>query len=506
MPAAARLAVIDIGSNSARVVVYQPSASGHLHLVAGSRAALRLVREVDRDRRLSAEALGRTLEALADFRAIALGAGASRINAVATAALRDAENGAALLERVRRELGFRVEIIDGRREASYGFLGGIHGLPVEGGLLFDLGGGSMQLCRFEARQLGRTLSLPLGALRLSSAFLRRDPPGAAELKALRQHVQRTLKDASLRRLAPGEVLVGTGGTVRNLAKMDARARAYPIPRVHGYVLERDSVQGMAALLAGRSSKKREKLPGLSDERGDSVVGGAHAIALLMDAVGADALLVSGQGVREGLARSQLGERVPPAQQVRAASIEALLARFAAWDPDSARRRASIAAALLAALVPEAEPELAEALGHAARLLDIGRSVSFFDRYEHVAEIVLISELDGFSHRQLALVAGVIRAARELSGWKSLAPVLARADKRGLEQAGTILALADDLTERSPPGSPSSLRCRVGKRHARIEVSSLIAWRPRRLAARFEDAFGRTLEVRPGAPGPIPRST
>jgi exopolyphosphatase/guanosine-5'-triphosphate,3'-diphosphate pyrophosphatase len=499
----APLAVIDIGSNSARVAVYQPSASGHLHLVAGSRSALRLVREVDRDHRLSEQAVARTLEALADFQAIALGAGARRISAVATAAMRDAENGPALLSRVQHELGMHIEIIDGEREARYGFLGGIHGLPVESGLLFDMGGGSMQVSRFEDRRLGRALSLPLGALRLSSAFLRKDPPGPAELKQLRRHVEKVLAAAAFRRLAPGEALVGTGGTVRNLAKVDARARAYPIARVHGYVLEGEAVRGLAATLARRPSKKRERVPGLSEERGDSIVGGAFGIAVLMETVGASAILVSGQGVREGLAFSLLGEHVPSAREVRAASIEALIGRFAAWDADSADRRGRLAQALLAALVPDAEPELAEALGHAARVLDIGRSVDFFDRYAHVSEIVLASELHGFSHRQLALVAAVIRSARELEGWRSLAPVLRKADKQPIERAGTILALADDIEERCPPGQPAEVRCRLGAAEARIDVPSLLAWRPRRLGERFEAVFRRKLVVRPGRTGPGP---
>jgi exopolyphosphatase/guanosine-5'-triphosphate,3'-diphosphate pyrophosphatase len=491
------VAVIDIGSNSARVVVYRPGPAGHLHLVAGSRAALRLVRDVDRDRRLSREAVARTLETLADFRAIALGAGASRIAAVATAAMRDAENGEALLARVRRELGLRVEVIGGEREARYGFLGGIHGLPVENGLLFDMGGGSLQLTRFAGRSLGRAVSLPLGALRLSSAFLREDPPGPGELKELRRHVERTLEGAALGRLGPGEVLVGTGGTVRNLAKVDARARGYPIARVHGYLLEGAALRGIATGLARRPARKRERVPGLSEERSDSVVGGALGIAQLMECVGAGAVLVSGQGVREGLALSLLGGRVASAREVRDASVDALLSRFAAWEPEPAERRRRLVAAFLEALMPEAEPELAEALGHAARALDIGRSIDFYDRYEHVAEIVLASELLGFSHRQLALLAGVVRAARQLSGWKSLAPILGRADKRPLEQAGTLLALADDIQERCAPGVPVSARCRVAARQVRVEVAGLVAWRPRRVGERFEAVFGCSLLVRPG---------
>ena len=491
------VAVIDIGSNSARVAVYERSRQGHLHLIASSRSALRLVRDVDRLGRLGQNAVERTLVALRDFRAIALGAGARRILAVATAALRDARNGPALLARVRRELGIDVHVIDGRKEARYGFLGAVHGLPVADGLLFDLGGGSMQVSRFVSRRLRDALSLPLGALRLSSGLLAHDPPTRGELRKLQKHVRRVLAAANVRRLGPGEALVGTGGTVRNLAKVDARARRYPVTRVHGYVLSRESLVAMAASLAARPARKRERVPGLSDERGDSIVGGAFAVAGLMEATGARELVVSGQGVREGVAYSLVGGGMPSARDVREASISALVSRFAAWEARAAERRSEAAHALWSALAAHEDAEVAEALGYAARILDIGRSVDFFDRYEHVAEIVLASELAGFSHRQVALLAAVVRAGREIDpGARSLSPILGKADRHTLERAGTVLALADDLQERCPVRSALTVTCRVRGSAVVVKAAGLLGWRQRPIAQRFEAAFGRRLLVQP----------
>ena len=111
------------------------------------------------------------------------------IVAVATAAIRDASNGAVFIERIRRELRIQVGAIDGRQEALYGFLGAVRGLPVSSGVLFDLGGGSMQISHFAHRKLGRAISLPLGALRLSETFLRSDPPKPGEIRKLRDYVR-----------------------------------------------------------------------------------------------------------------------------------------------------------------------------------------------------------------------------------------------------------------------------------------------------------------------------
>src|SRR6476659_8461971 len=189
------VAVIDIGSNSARVMVFEREVSSHLRLLAGSRAPLRLVHDVDERGALSDATMARTTEALRDFQAIATGAGAKRIVAVATAAMRDASNGPLFVQRLQRELGLRIEIIEGLAEARYGFAGAVRGLAVSSGLLFDLGGGSLQVSRFARRRLATGVSLPFGALRLSEKFLESDPPTAKQLRRLRDHVWKRLAKA-----------------------------------------------------------------------------------------------------------------------------------------------------------------------------------------------------------------------------------------------------------------------------------------------------------------------
>ena len=489
------VAVVDIGSNSARVVVFDRDPAGQFRIRAGTRAALRLVRDVDSRHELSEETMARVMEALRDFRAIALGAGAKRILAVATAAMRDAENGPQLIQRIRRELGVRVEIIDGDREARYGFLGAVRGLPVGSGLLFDMGGGSMQITRFANRKLGRDWSLPLGALRLSQAYLEEDPPRTGELRRLREHVRETLRDAGVPVLKRGETLIGTGGTVRNLAKVDRRARGYPVTRLHGYSLTASRLRELVDRLVLMSLRKREEMPGLSDERADSIVGGAVGIATLVDAVGAEAVLVSGEGVREGVAWSLISGEMPSAEEVRALSLQSLAARFDGASHAAGARRAEVAAGLRRGLDPRASAEMGEALDHACRVLDIGRSVDFFERHEHAADIVLATELDGFSHRQIALLAAVLRrAGDEKADPRALAPLVKGDDADAVHRAAVLLSLADDIEERCPGKRPIEIRCAIRKREATVHVRGLLGWRPRQLGARFQRTFGQDLVV------------
>jgi len=493
------VAVVDIGSNSGRVMVFRPEAGGHLHVLAGSRAALRLARDLDRTGRIPPEALDRAFEALRDFRAIAGGSGVRRFEAAGTSALRDAANGPPFIRKVKRELGITIRILSGLEEARYGFLGAVGGLPVDDGAFFDLGGGSLQVGRFRRRRLAGALSVPLGSLRVSDAFLKSDPPTPRELRKLREHVRETLEEAGLKRLGPGEQLVGTGGSLRNLAKVDQRASGYPIARLHGYELARRRLHEIASSLAAERQKKR-RAAGLNADRRDSVVGGAIVIETLMEVLGAGAVVVSGQGVREGLALSMARETLDASEAVRRRSTDALAARFVGWSEDRASRRETFAVALYTALERWPSVEMADALGQGARILDIGRTVDFFDRHEHVADLVLATDLAGFSHRQVALLAAVVRQAGDederLS--RSLEPLVTHEDEEPLERAAVLLALADEITERTPPGSGAALTCRTKAGQVVVAVKQLPSWNMRGIADRFEAGFGRRLKVIAGA--------
>ena len=345
------VAVIDIGSNSSRVMVFQRDDCNHLRLLGGSRTPLRLVRDVDERAQLSEATMARSMDALRDFRAIAARMGAKQISAVATAALRDAANGAVFAERVHRELNIRIDIIEGLTEARYGFTGAIRGSAASTGLVFDLGGGSLQVTKFARRRLVNAVSLPFGALRVSRKFLTSDPPSRKQLQRLRHHVRTQLLKERVGRLGQQDRLVGTGGTLRNLAKIESHLRGYPIGTLHGYQLSIDGLDDVVDVLARTREKHRDDIPGLSAGRADSIVGGAVVIQTLARFVGAKHVLVSGHGLREGVALKMLNMRIGSPDAVQEASLSSLMSRFDGWEPQPASRRRGIAAALYQALEP-----------------------------------------------------------------------------------------------------------------------------------------------------------
>jgi exopolyphosphatase/guanosine-5'-triphosphate,3'-diphosphate pyrophosphatase len=492
------IAVIDIGSNSGRVTVFRLSASAHLEIVSDARMPLRLARDVGEQGALGPDALERTVRAVRDFQAIARGAGAERAVAVATAAVRDASDADQLLSRIREATGISVEVIDGEQEAQYAFLGAVHGLPVESGLLFDIGGGSMELSWFRDRRVRQAWTLPLGSLQLSDRFLRSDPPAKDELNDLRAFVRDQLVAAGVPAVGEGEHLVGTGGTVRNVARVDERRHRYFIPHLHGYSLPFERIRDLGAGLAKKPTRKRAATPGLNADRADSIVGGILVVETLLDVVETDPILVSGQGLREGVALSQFQTGVAVPADVRRASVESVSARFSTWDPETAVRRWQVIVTLVDALEPDMDPERRELLEHAATLLDAGTAVDYYDRFQQAASIALSADLGGFSHRHVAILAAILREADGERTGKSFRPLLDAGDRAWVHRAGVLVALSEDVLRRTAPSDPVRIRCSVRDRIAVLEAPAVEAWQPRAIATRFQAAFHKRLVIRQDA--------
>lgn len=441
-------AVADIGSNTARLLVVRPTDQGHLDVLADARVVLRLAREVDAAGRLSRAGIQRTAQTVQAFTTIARRNGARSLTLVATAAVRDAENREAVVSEVQRRTGASMVVLSGEDEARLALVGAVSALPVENGAVVDLGGGSMEVASFSKRRHRGGTSLPLGALRLTDAFLRHDPPRPDEMAALIEHVRAALGAVATADLTGAESLVGTGGTVRALAKAARGRGAVAVGRLHGYELRRRDVAALVEKLARLPAARRVSIPGISATRAESVLAGALVIETLMELAGADLMLVSGYGVRQGVVLDQLELGALRPRQVRDASVSAVLARLRGADAGSTRRRALVGS-LAAALAPKLDDHLLDMAAQAARLVDAGARLDHYGRWSESANLVVTADLDGFTHAELATIAAVLLCAGEIS----VPPALrreSRVSRANLERAGTILVLADDIDRRLAP--------------------------------------------------------
>jgi exopolyphosphatase / guanosine-5'-triphosphate,3'-diphosphate pyrophosphatase len=296
-----RVAVIDLGSNSFRMVVFAPTA-GSWKQVDERSSAVRIGEGMASSGRLSDAAMKRALETLETFTALCerQELGEQAVDAVATSAIREAENGCEFLDLVRLRTGLDVRVLSREQEARYGYLAAVNSTTLSDGCVLDLGGGSLQLVRVAGRLARESGSWRMGAVRMTERFLA--DPGPAkrgQLKALQAHVQRKLERAPWLR-STGPHLVGLGGTVRNLAAAAERAAGLPDDQVQGFVLDLSALDDLIARLAALPASERSQVPGIKPARADIVLAGALVIQGVMRAGDFERLEVTGAGLREGI--------------------------------------------------------------------------------------------------------------------------------------------------------------------------------------------------------------
>jgi len=293
------VALVELGSNATRCLLARITPGVGFRVVDEGRVQTR--RGGGPPGRLSREAVDATLDAVRRFlRRIGHANGQGpRVVAVATAAVREAENRERLLGPLRREEGIDVRILSPRQEARLGVRAAIRSLGLRDGVVADLGGGSLQLTRLRAGRVGPVTSLPLGAVRMTRRFLRHDPPGARELRALRREVRERLLGA-LPPARRGEELVAMGGTVRTLARIHLATRRDGDRSREGLHLHPSDITAIRERLEALPVKRRRRVRGLRAERADIILAGAIVIEEVMTYGGYLALVVSTHGVRDGL--------------------------------------------------------------------------------------------------------------------------------------------------------------------------------------------------------------
>lgn len=291
------VAVLDIGSNAARFLLARIVPGSGYRVLQRERVVTRLAG--GKPGTLPRKGVRAVLRNAHRFLREVRNGAEPRVIAVATSAVRDAENSRRLLGPLQRKEGVEVEILTGRQEARLGALAALRSLPITDGAIADLGGGSLQLSRVRRGEIVSTSSVPLGAVRVTQQFFKHDPPSSKELRRLRREVREQLLDVlpSTRR---GELLIGMGGTVRTIASMHLAAARGRRKERHGLRLLPSDVTSVRERLASVPRRRWRKLRGLKAERADIILGGVIVMEELMTLGGYGALVVCTRGVADGL--------------------------------------------------------------------------------------------------------------------------------------------------------------------------------------------------------------
>ena len=298
-----RLAAIDLGTNSVRLLVADPVAAGWRAVEEGQRVT-RLGEGQAATGALGPEPMARTAAAVADFVRRAEDLGAMRVRITATSAVREAGNRAEFVALIESVTGTTLEVLSGEDEARLTLLGARSGLPDLPGrfVLFDIGGGSTEFVAADGDRLERAVSLRLGVVGLAERHVDEGPLRPARWAAMRAEVAAALAPDVLAALGAGSAsrLIGTAGTVTTLAAFDLGLAAYDASRVQGHLLRRAAIERLLARLGGLTLAARAALPCLEPGRADVLIPGIAICLAAMERLGFDALTVSDRSLREGI--------------------------------------------------------------------------------------------------------------------------------------------------------------------------------------------------------------
>ena len=503
-------AAVDIGSNSVRLKIAR--LQGHrLRPLLEDREVTRLGEGVFRSGFLTPESMAETIKVLRRFHRATQQVVTDTVRVVATSALRDARNSQAFLEWVRSATGWRVEIISGVEEARLIHLGLVSSRRVDSlpTLMIDLGGGSCELTVSQAGHIRDTVSLPLGAVRLTDEFLRHDPPRKGELKRLRGFMAREVGRIAPR-IAAGRVrnVIATSGTAAALAAAAAHLRKKSANRQRPAV-SRAEMSRIAKQLARLPVAERRKIEGIGPRRAEIVVAGAMVYQELLDRFRLKGFRYSPLGLRDGILAQMAAEHDRSTQsgkQIESERWESIARAVKHYGID--RKHAldvrESAMFLFAGLrsVHRLPPEYREWLSAAAMLYEVGDFINRTGRHRHTHYIISNSEILGYTPQQRRIIAAIARYLGKSRPTIEDGPMKAidPGDRAEVQKAILLLRLARSL---NLGRSRAVQKVRVGVRAAEVRLTlvprrrmgvDLELWAIEKDCTYFGEIFGRELST------------
>ncbi|MEO1015617.1 MAG: Ppx/GppA phosphatase family protein [Pseudomonadota bacterium] len=395
-----RRAVIDIGSNSVRLVIFEGPPRAPFAIV-NEKSLCGLGRDIGPDGRLNPAAVAAALETLRRFRKILSAYGDPPARAVATAALRGAADGADFVARAR-EVDLEVEIIGGAREAELAALGVVSFEPRAQGVIGDMGGGSLELVAVRDGELGDAASLPIGAFSLIRA-------SGGDMKKARALAREEIAKASFLAAGSDETIYAVGGAWRALARMEMRVRGYPLPILHEYVIPRAKALSICDFVASQSRESLESDRSVPRRRIDAIPYAAIVLGETLQASSATRVIVSAGGLREGLIYDSL---TPEARALDPLIVGAeFFARRLSPSPEYGRA----AAQTIAPLFEADGPARTRIVAAACALIDAGSYFHPDHRGRQAYDAALRASLYGVTHDERVMLAIAARTRYEGKG-------------------------------------------------------------------------------------------
>jgi exopolyphosphatase/guanosine-5'-triphosphate,3'-diphosphate pyrophosphatase len=503
---AGRMAAIDIGTNSIRLMVAEPLRGGNYRILDEEKEPARLGASLAKTGRLDPLAIDKALAALRRMKQIAEGFQVTQIRTIATCAVREAKNGPEFVRRAREELGIDIEVITAKQEALFAFLSVSRSFDLTGKptAVADIGGGSTEIVLALGNFVEGIYTTQLGAVRLSEIYGNGAAMAGEDFSRLVEHIDRHLRKHTKNLVFVPHMLYGSGGTFTSLASMAMAQKGQHGLTVRGYQVTRAELRHLLDRVRKMPLKDRASIPGLSADRADIIVAGLAIVDRIMDRFKINVLQVHNRGVRDGLLLTMIDEQQgPPREQAidRDAAIDRL-AVACGGEVAHGKHTAKMASEIFAQLAEafKLDPADRPLLEAAARLQDVGYLINYDRHHKHSYHLILHSRLEGFSPKDLEIVANVARYHRGADPKRKHENFrqLSVHDQERIKRLSAILRIAGG-TDRTNTQQVQGIKVNVRDGEVEFRLVSpqcpeVDIWGARRRADLFEKVFGTKLTV------------
>ena len=462
-----KIAILDLGSNSARLVIVRIMPNGYFMVIDELKEPVRLAKDMESDGFLRPLRVAQTIKTLRTFRTLYESHNVTKVFAYATAAVRRAKNRQSFIEEVANTCGIKLTVISQEDEATLVYRGVINSMDIPKGVIMDIGGGSIKLIHYNRRVMLAQDTLPFGAVTLTEKFAGAsdNPEEVAEM--IEKFVCEEISKLDwIKNIEPEYQLIGVGGSIRNLGKISRRIRKYPLNMAHNYHIPYSEVQTIYNTIKPLDSEKASKIKGLSSARADIFPAALSALYALMKCTGFNELVIGGAGLREGAmftyAVPQTIEK--PIGDVTGHSIYTMLSHFNMNIPH-AEQVFDLSLQLYKQLrvLHKLPRRFIKILRVAAMLHDVGSNLKFYDHHKHTAYFILNSNLYGIPQKDLIIAAFVAashtKEGLDIDDLRHYIHLLNEEDLEAIKKLGVIVRIAECF-DRSMGGVIVDINCDV----------------------------------------------
>jgi exopolyphosphatase/guanosine-5'-triphosphate,3'-diphosphate pyrophosphatase len=501
-----RLAAIDVGSNSIRLIIAEALREGNYRVLDEEKATTRMGKGLGETGKLNPAAVEQSLEALKRMKQIAAGFQVRELRVIATCAVREAKDGPDFVRRVKDEVGLEIEVISAKKEAHLAFLSVARSFNLDGKnvAVADIGGGSTEIILASGRIIEAICGTPLGAVRITERFGNGQVLSTEVFEEMLDDIDRELRRHTRKAILEPHILIGSGGTFTTLAEMIMATKGQLGLPVRGSEVNRADVRHLLDRVRKMPPEARRNLPGLSPDRADIIVAGIAIIDRLMRHFNLNRVLIHDRGVRDGLLLTMIDSSLGTASE-DPHDREVAIERFAAScgvDMQHGRHVARLAGLIFSQLIDRfaLDPNDRPLLEAAARLQDVGYLINYDKHHKHSYYLILNSRLPGFQPHELEIVANIARYHRGGGPKKKHNNFrqLSSKDQLRVRRLSSILRLAGGL-DRTNSQQVQAVTLVPNRDEMTMYVHAqqlpeVDIWTAQRRAEPFEKAFDVTLKV------------